>query len=292
MIARLSILSGFLIALAPLAFADSVVIYDNIPSALPPNLPSLGYEATSTAEFGGMIQFSGDNPSYALSSATVAMSDWALASTYSSTSTGFSIPLTLNLYNVGASNTVGSLISSQTVDAYIPWRPEASGTTGCMTGYIGSDGSCYNGSLSLVTFDLAGITAPASIIYGLAFNTTDHGASPTGIPGPNESLNFGLSGTDPSSGSLPLPGTAYWNTSYGGFYADGGTGGTGTLRQDDGTDWSQYAGAIEFTSSEDLTATPEPSSLLLLGTGLLGLSLVFYRRSKPAICRESTEGKH
>jgi len=273
------------LVISPTALADGFVIYNNISNPLPPNVPSEPYEAVQSGEFGGLIQFAGGGSSYSLASATVAMSDWALASTYTSsinnslitiansgysaTSSGFYVPLTLNLYNVGASNSVGSLFATETVDAFIPWRPEADGS--CGSGYS-SGGACYNGSLSTVTFNLAGVGSPGQIIYSLAFNTTDYGASPTGVAGPYDSLNLGLSVTSPSVGSNPLPGTAYWETSTAGWYADGGAGGVGTLRQDTG--WTPYSGEIEFTS------TPEPSSLLLLSTGLLGLAGIVFRKTR------------
>jgi hypothetical protein len=279
-IAKSAFFSALLLAFAPFAFSDGMAIYSTIPSSLPPNMPSLGYEATSTAELGGLIEFAGNSPTYTLTSATVAMSDWAVASDWALngstiTANGFYVPLTLNLYDVGTNNTVGALIASETVDALIPWRPEA--TTGCWTGYLGSDGQCYNGSLSTVTFNLIGVTAPDEIIYGLAFNTTDHGADPTGVPGPYDSLNFGLSNSSPTVGGNPLPGVAYWNTTAAGDYADGGAGGVGTFRQDQ--NWSPYTGGITFDEPEP---TPESSPLLLLGTGLLALAGVLWRRSRSA----------
>jgi hypothetical protein len=194
------------------------------------------------------------------------MSNGALASDYP-TLTGFNQLLTLTIYNVAPGDTVGAPIVSDTVDASIPWRPEAS--AGCGTAWLASDGQCYSGLATEVTFDFASFTAPGQVIYGLSFNTETHGSNPIGAPGPYNSLNFGLSVTGPSVGSDPLPGTAYWNTSVAGFYADGGAGGVGTFRQD--TNWTPYSGAIEFDGE-----TPEPSTLALLGAGLIGLA--FFRR--------------
>jgi hypothetical protein len=185
--AKFFVFTAIIAALAPLALADSSIIYNNIPNPLPPNVPSEPYEAVQSGEFGGLIQFAGGGSSYNLINATVAMSDWALGSDYAPngttiTASGFYVPLTLNLYNVGSGNSVGSLIVAETIDAFIPWRPEAS--PGCGTAWLASNGNCYNGSLSTVTFDLTGVTVPDEIIYGLAFNTTDYGTSPTGVLGP------------------------------------------------------------------------------------------------------------
>lgn len=246
------------------AFADTT-IYNSNPAVLPGNLPSLGYEATSTTEFGGLIQFAGTERN--LTKAIVTMSNWALESTYEAVgaSAGYTHPLTLNIYGVGAGNAVGSLIGSRTIDAFIPWRPEASAR--CGSGWIDANGNCWNGLAFQVTFDLTGISVPDQIIYGLAYNTADYGNPKVGVAGPYNSLNFGLSEIAPSVGSNPLPDSAYIASTWAGLYTDGGAGGVGVFRQD--TNWTPYSGAIEF----DAASVPEPSSWLLLATVAGGLIL-------------------
>ncbi len=244
------------------------VIYDSIPSPQPPNVASWGYEATSTSEFGGLINFAGTYRD--LTKVTVLMSDWALASTYGSLNPTWEHPLTFNLYNVdntGTNPAPGSLIQSVTQTFDIPWRPAAS--TGCGTAWRAANGQCYNGLAFTVTFDFTGTTVPDQIIYGLSFNTADYGAVPTHTPGPYNSLNFGLNTGAPSVGSNPFPDTAYWNTAYARFYTDLGAGGVGTFRQD--TNWKGQSGAVSFE-------TPEPATCLLFGTGLLCVGLVRRRR--------------
>ncbi len=66
-------------------------IYNNIPGPLPPNIPSLGYQANQTAEFGDLIMFAGTDRS--LTQVTLVMSDWALASTYGSMASTWNHPL-------------------------------------------------------------------------------------------------------------------------------------------------------------------------------------------------------
>jgi hypothetical protein len=131
----------------------------------------------------------------------------------------------------------------------------------------------------VVTFSLGGLSVPAQFIYGLAFNTTDYGADPTGIAGPYDSLNFGLIGdgvdpVTPSVGSDLVANSAYWNTSYAGFYGDDGLGGVGTFRLD-ANDWEGYDPAIAFS----VAAVPEPAAIMLLGTVAFVFLLLVRRRS-------------
>jgi PEP-CTERM motif len=262
-------------------------IYNNInnaPGALPPNVQSLGYQATQTAQFGDLIQFAGTDRS--LTTVTVLMSDWALASDFGSMSPTWNMPLTLNLFNVdnsGANPQPGSLIATTTQTFAIPWRPAADPTCpGGGTAWRASDNNCYNGlAVEVVFTNLAGTIVPNQIIYGLAFNTETWGAAPTGVAGPYVSLNFGgNNNAPPSVGTRPLPDTAYWNTQTAGNYADGGAGGVGTFRQDTG--WSSpppFSGAVSFDATT-LSATPEPGTLAMLGMGLLGIGLVARRRRR------------
>ena len=251
--------------------ADTV--YLSIQNPLPPGMPSLGYQASATSEFGNAINLAGSARS--LTSVDIVMTNWAYQSMNMGfgDASGYAHAITLNLYSTTGTDAVGSLISTKTVDAFIPWRPEPGG--GCANnGYLGGDGMCYSGSNSIVTFDFSGdaIVLPDNLIYGVAFNTQSYGTMPTSVSGPYNSLNFGLGGgATPSVGSNIYADSAYWNTSVAGFYNDGGAGGTGTFRRD--TAWDPYEGNIAITAT-----TPEPGTFILLG-GAMALVELVRRRS-------------
>lgn len=273
----------FMAAGSPLA-VSATVIYDSIPGPLPPNVPSLGYQATQTSEFGDLIQFGGTNR--VLGQVTVGMSDWALASDYpafpGSTGPTWNHPLTLNLYavdNSGPNPAPGTLIASRTQTFAIPWRSPADPTCPGGTAWRASDGNCYNGLAFTVAFDFTGTAVPNQIIYGVAFNTQTWGANPIGAPGPYVSLNFGLAQLPPSVGSNPFPDTAYWNTQTAGNYADGGAGGVGTFRRD--TNWTPFSGAVTF-ESQALAEVPtlSPFSLVVLASSFALIAVLKLRRRR------------
>jgi hypothetical protein len=262
----------------PSAFASE--IFNNFPGTLPPNLPSLGYQATQTAEFGDKVSFGGTDRN--LTSVDVGMSSWAMKSDWPTVgdANGYSHDLTLNIYNEGPSNTVGSLLTTVTASTFVPWRPEPDGAPGGdSTSYTGSDGGHYHGKLFIASFDFSSlsITLPDTVIYGLAFNTQTWGANPTGVNGPYNSLNFALVpfAAPPQVGVDPDTDDVYWNTSTAGNYTDGGLGGVGTFRRD--TAWGNAGGGqpmVRFNAAP----VPEPATMAVLGLGALGL--IRRRRAK------------
>jgi hypothetical protein len=243
---------GMGVLLAPTAglAKDAGAAYDSIPSPLPGNLPSVGFEATSTSEFGNQITFG--HGSRNLHQVAVTMSSWACQSGTWGDGTCVSAPgstfpedITLNLYNAptGASAPgPGSLITTMTEKFNIPYRPSA--TIACATGGWGP--SCFHGLATNIVFDFdlrsGHIKLPDSVVYGIAYNTSDYGAAPqrpqacnaTTQGCPYDSLNVALSTdpTDVSAGSNPNSGTVFWSTSFAPFYCDGGTNGSGFFRLD------------------------------------------------------------
>jgi hypothetical protein len=230
--------------------ASGQVIYDSTVSPLPPSLPSLGFQATQTAEFGDLIQFAGSNRK--LGTVTVTMVTWAPHSDWPTMSdSGWTHPITLNIYSVdnsGAVPATGSLLATKTIAFNIPWRPAAN--PGCSGGqWMDSDGICHSGYSFNITFDMSdlAVSLPDQVIFGIAYNTETWGNDPIGTPGPYDSLNVGLNNVSgPSVGTDVDSDALFWNTETAGNYSDGGTGGVGTFRQD--TNWSPYVPAVQFTT--------------------------------------------
>jgi len=238
------------------AFSQGTTVYDNIPNPLPPNVPSQGFQATQTAEFGDNV-FLGGTPRRAFS-ATVTMSDWAKHSSFPSLpAAGFTHPITLNIYSVdhsGPNPALGGLLGTVTQNFLIPWRPESDPLC---TGdrWRASDNQCYSGLAFKITFDLKGLalTLPNDLIYGVAYNTETWGYHPIGQPGPYNSLNVGLARAMPPTVGIDVETDAlFWNTSTPSNYADGGAGGVGIFRRD--TDWTPFSPAVQikaFTVATD-----------------------------------------
>jgi hypothetical protein len=237
-------------ALAAVAtLAQGNAVYSSLPTSGTPNLPSLGYQATQTAEFGDNVFLAGTDRR--AGSATVYMSDWAKNSTYPSMpSAGFVHPITFSIYSVDHSGPVptrGSQLGTVTQSFLIPWRPEADPTCSGDRWRAGN-GNCYSGYGFTIKFDLRGLnlTMPDDLIFGVAYNTNTWGYNPIGLPGPYESLNVGLLNMAPTVGVDVEADAIFWNTATPGNYTDGGLGGVNIFRRDD--NWSPYRPTVELAA--------------------------------------------
>lgn len=248
------------VSLALTASAGAVtssVVYNATPNPLPPNVASVGFEATSTSEFGDQVNLGGTNR--VLSAVTVTMSDWALFSDYASDArysgnpSTWSHPITVNVYanHLGLNGAPDTLLATTTQDVVIPWRPVADPTCPGGTAWRASDLNCYNGIAINAAFDFSSqhITLPSQVIVGIAYNTADYGAAPIHVAGPYNSLNVGApTNQTVTVGSDANTDAVFWNTSFAGFYADGGSAGVGIFRQD--TNWTPNGtAAIQITAS-------------------------------------------
>lgn len=244
---------------------SSEVVYNALPNVTSPtNYPSVGYEATSTSEFGDYVHLGGTNRT--LDTVTVTMSDWAKYadyandSRYTNNASTWSWPVTLNVYGstLDANGVPTTKLATVTQMITIPWRP-ASDATCPDTGYgVGSAwrdsaGTCYNGLAFNATFDLSSknVTLPNDVIVGVAYNTQDHGSVPTGTTGPYNSLNVAVPDNQPFSvGTDDSAGTVLQNSTWSGAYGSGTT--TGIFRTDTG--WIPNGTlAMQITATAPLT---------------------------------------
>lgn len=243
--------------------ATSPVLYSSlVPS--PGNLPSIGFEATQTAEFGNQITLT---RSAKIATVVVTMSSWGCQSgtwtgnnCVTTAGTKFNEPITLNIYQAPATDPTtqpdipgsglpGAVILSVTKPFAIPYRPSANHAK-CIGDEAGewfdsALGACFNGLATNITFNVSSLnlTLPRNIVFGIGYNTSDYGAHPYGDATAchgtaqgcgYDSLNVGLA-QDPDNlnrGTDPHPGFVYWNTATAADYCDGGTAGSGTFRFD------------------------------------------------------------
>jgi len=182
--------------------------------------------------------------------------------------TTFTEPITLNIYNVGPASahgpsTAGSLIASETQTSAIPYRPSEDDThcTGSKAGAWYdtqvNPPTCFHGLFTSVQFNFGHVALPNSVIYGIAYNTSDWGAAPYGdatachtatdsyvAPAKYDdcgydSLNVASSEEpgSPSVGSDSYPGTAYMDVVAEDYavnvYCDGGAAGINVFRIDE-----------------------------------------------------------
>lgn len=240
--------AAILVAVGALAIsagaASAMVVYNNVPKTLPANFASIGFEATSTSEFGGEVELTKSSPKKPEAlTVTAVMSSWACENgSWSAdncvTAPGatFKWPITVKLYNVGAGGEPVGPIAQETEEFAIPYRPSASPECrGELAGtWWSTQGkgkhvthSCSNGIAAPITFAPLTLAAPVSnkLIVSIAYNTETYGAHPTGTEGPENSLNVALSeswegtltkGADPTEG---LYANSNWNEMYCGSYA-------------------------------------------------------------------------
>lgn len=263
-LAAAAVLVGFAggtVASAAPAANGPTVLYSAIPADLPGNVISLGFEATSTSEFGdavGIVPGTGG----VVRSVTVVMSSWGCesgtwyAATCSTTpGATFDHPITLNLYDNGAP-LPGALLASVTETFPIPYRPSAD--PDCSGGrWQDENGDCFNGYATTITFELPspGVAVGSEVIWSVAYNTTHHGHSPIGSTAAcyTEDGGCGYDSLNVGAETLALVGTdldedgAYLDSTWGGAYCDGGADGTGVFREDTSPGcWTDYRPLAEL----------------------------------------------
>ena len=259
--------------------AQADTLYNDIPYSD----PNLAHEHTSFASFANSVSSFGSliHPDSLgnIGSANVVLSNYATLAQYAGSGLGYTVDLTLSLYNVGGQTNVpaaapdqtfslGSLIASASATSFIQWRPSGNTaqTCGGNNENAYSDGSGQScGQLNFAHFQFSGPPAPQAtgdFIWLVSIGRSDFNAA--------NSLNWAI-----SDGTYNLaPGdtgsyTATSNPQYGTNYLNGaGTNGFGSI-----ANWADVGqGEIQFA--------PEPATFGLIGLGLVGLGIAARRKKR------------
>lgn len=237
------------------AAANATVVYNNVPAPLPGNMPSIGFEATSTSEMGGLVEFA--ETQRREPAVTVVMSSWACqfgSGTTCATVPGATFPqqITLKIYNENAisGEPEGAPISTTQQTFQIPYRPTQNKKCPGSPEGKGWGKECFKGKTHAIVFHPTEVTLPAKAILAVAYNTANYGANPTGTEGPYNSLNVAVTEpklnakeeaegpVEPSVGTDPKPAFIYVDSTYLPMYEPEPHGAVGTFSLANG--WTGY----------------------------------------------------
>jgi hypothetical protein len=162
------------------------VAYNAIPSKVAGNVPSVGFEATSTTEFGDEVGLAGS--ARTLQSMSVLFSSWGCENgTWigedCSTTAGasFLVPMTFKIYEDLGAGARGDLLASQTQTVSFLYRPSADSRCTGGRWYNAKDRTCYNGLAQTIKMSFAsGLTLTDNVIWTVEYNTTHWGPAPIG----------------------------------------------------------------------------------------------------------------
>jgi hypothetical protein len=159
-------------------------VYNAIPASVSANVPSVGFEATGTNEFGDAVGLASSartlqSMSVLLSSFGCASGHWNTSDCLTTKGATFPVALTFTIYKIDGTTVLAQ--EQQTFD--VLYRPSADFThcTAADAGkwYNASDKSCNNGLPQLFKMSFpAGITLDDQVIWTVAYNTTHYGHSP------------------------------------------------------------------------------------------------------------------
>jgi hypothetical protein len=170
-----------------------IVAYSSIPTTLPGNVISAGFEALNLKEFGDYVGLAAAGP---LESVTVTLSSQACQfrpGGVCTTTPGafFTHPITANLYTVDTATnppSVGSLLATATLPFNILYRPSADPAhcgAGSDSWFSPADNRCFSGLAQNITFPAAAFSAlpnlPSQVIWTVTYNTTRGGYNPIGM---------------------------------------------------------------------------------------------------------------
>lgn len=172
--------------------AGAEIIYKNMPTGHQFDAAE-GFECCGTSAFGGEVAFSGtrrSSPTIIAGLLSFACEQGSNETCKTKTGSTFTWPITLEIYEPGTGDEVGPLITRVTSSFKIPYRPSESPKCPEVEGWTKGYGpQCVVAIAKNISFSLKGFTLPETAIIALAFNTETYGSKPTGMEGPENSLN-------------------------------------------------------------------------------------------------------